>query len=402
VSKRGNGEGSIYPVPGGYRAFVWATRPDGTRYRKYVQRKTYEETQKAWLDLRAKVRSGPVVSNAPKLADFLDYWLTEVVQPNLAPLTASTYETFVRHYITPKLGGKRLDRLTVRDVRLWLNALRAECQCCAQGKDARRKTPRCCAIGRCCKRIVSERTIKDARAVLRSALNVAVSEDLLTKNPAAGIRLSAARTRKTKPWTVDEARRFLESARTEDDPLYAAYVLILVLGLRKGELLGITWEAVDLDAATLDVSWQLQRVKRQLHHRETKTRASDAVLPLPDICVTALRERRRIQQAARDRLGDAWIDTGFVFTTEHGTPFEPRNFDRRFATRCRRAGVRKITIHDMRHTCASFLAALDVHPRVAMQILRHSDIKVTMEIYTHIPSEQTRRALKRLSERLGR
>lgn len=402
MGKRGNGEGSIYPVAGGYRAFVWATRPDGTRYRKYVKRKTYEETQKAWLELRAKVRSGPVVSNVPKLADFLDYWLAEVVRPNLAPLTASTYETFVRHYITPRLGGKRLDRLTVRDVRLWLNALRTECQCCAQGKDARRTTPRCCAIGHCCKQVVSERTIKDARAVLRSALNVAVAEELITKNPAAGLRLSAARTRKTKPWTVDEARRFLESARSDGDPLYAAWVLILVLGLRKGELLGITWDAVDLEKATLDVSRQLQRVKGQLHHRETKTRASEAVLPLPDICVTALLERRRIQQADRERLGDAWIDTGFVFTTEHGTPFEPRNFNRRFETRCHRAGVRKITVHDMRHTCASLLAALDVHPRVAMQILRHSDFKVTMEIYTHVPSQQTRRALKRLSKSLSR
>lgn len=401
MSRRGNGEGSIYPVPGGYRAFVWVTTPDGTRKRKYVKRKTYEETRKAWLELHAKGQAGPVSSNVLKLADFMDYWLREVVEPELAPLTASTYETMVRLYIKPYLGAKRLDKIQVRDVRLWLNKLRRTCQCCAQDKDAKRKQPRCCAVRKCCSQFPSERTIKDARGVLRSVLNTAISEEIINKNPASAVRLSAKRKRKIQPWSVEEARSFLESARQDGDALYAAYVLILVLGLRKGELLGLTWDRVDLERAELDVSRQLQRVKRQLHHRETKTEASDAVLPLPDVCVGALRLRHASQEKARQRAGEAWIDSGFVFTTEHGTPFEPRNFNRRFDTRCQKAGVRKITIHNTRHTCASLLAALDVHPRVAMQILRHSDIKVTMEIYTHIPSEETRKALKRLGDSLG-
>jgi hypothetical protein len=95
----------------GYRTFVWVTSPDGTRKRKYVKRKTYEETHKAWLEQHAKVQAGPVSSNVPKLADFLDYWLREVVEPELAPLTVSTYETVVRLYIKPYLGTKRLDRI---------------------------------------------------------------------------------------------------------------------------------------------------------------------------------------------------------------------------------------------------------------------------------------------------
>lgn len=91
--------------------------------------------------------------------------------------------------------------------------------------------------------------------------------------------MSKPRTRKNKPWSVDEARRFLESARTSGDPLYAAYVPVLVLGLRKGEVLGPPWSAVNLDAGELEVTWQLQRVRRELLHRETKTEASDATLP---------------------------------------------------------------------------------------------------------------------------
>ncbi|MFF3911624.1 tyrosine-type recombinase/integrase [Streptomyces sp. NPDC001848] len=80
---------------------------------------------------------------------------------------------------------------------------------------------------------------------------------------------------------------------------------------------------------------------------------------------------------------------------------EPRNFTREFDRRCERAGVRRIRVHDTRHTCASLLAALDVHPRIAMQILRHSEIAVTMEVYTHVPSAETRRALRKLGKALG-
>ncbi len=93
-------------------------------------------------------------------------------------------------------------------------------------------------------------------------------------------------------------------------------------------------------------------------------------------------------------MGDSWINTGLVFTTRHGTPIEPRNFNRSFDRRIIKAEVSKITVHGTRKTCGSLLAALDVHPRVAMQILRHSKIAVTMEIYTEVPSAATRDALK--------
>jgi len=94
------------------------------------------------------------------------------------------------------------------------------------------------------------------------------------------------------------------------------------------------------------------------------------------------------------------INSDFVFTSAHGTPYEPRNFNRQFAVRCRKAEVGYIRVHDTRRTCASLLVALDVHPRVAMQILRHSQIAMTMEVYSVVPSAKTRSALKRLGKQL--
>jgi len=121
--------------------------------------------------------------------------------------------------------------------------------------------------------------------------------------------------------------------------------------------------------------------------------------PLPELCVAALKLRRDQQDADRSRTAGAWVDTGLVFITRHGTAVEPRNcsFDRCI----RRARVPRITVHGTRKTCGSQLAALDVHPRVAMQILRHSKIAVTMEIYTEVPSAATRAALRKLGQWLG-
>lgn len=347
--KRGNGEGSIYPYKNGFAAYARVTTPDGRKKRKYVYGKTRTEVHDKWIKLHAEAKE-----------------------------------------------------LTVRDVRTWVNDLLEQCQCCAQGKDARREEPRCCAVGRCCDQVPSRRTVQDSRAVLRSALTNAMTEELISKNVAGLVKVRSARKVKRDPWSVEEARKFLEAASTARDPLYAAYVLILVLGFRRGEVLGLTWQNVNLDAGEVTVQLQLQRIQRRLVHDETKTEASTAVLPLPAVCVTALQVRRKEQEAAKQAAGELWTDSDFVFTTRYGTSIEPRNFNRSFADRTSKAGIRRIRLHDTRHTCGSLLAALDVHPRIAMQILRHSKIAVTMEIYTHVPSEATRKALRRLGKHLGK
>ena len=136
----------------------------------------------------------------------------------------------------------RLDRLRVTDVQRWLNRLPTQCQCCAQGKDAKRSErgkARCCAVGKCCKAVPSARTIKDVRAVLRPALTSAMREEFVARNVAELVTTPKQRKRKIVPWSSEEARRFLESARADKDVMYAAFVLILVLGLRKGEVLGL-------------------------------------------------------------------------------------------------------------------------------------------------------------------
>uniref|UniRef100_A0A7L6BE97 Tyrosine-type recombinase/integrase n=1 Tax=Micromonospora robiginosa TaxID=2749844 RepID=A0A7L6BE97_9ACTN len=136
-------------------------------------------------------------------------------------------------------------------------------------------------------------------------------------------------------------------------------------------------------------------------HCDTKTQASDATLFLPDICLTALNLTQQQRNEAEAAAGKAWHESGLVLTTRFGTPIEPRNFQRSWQTRCEKADVTPITVHDARRTCATLLADLDVHPRVAMQVLRHARFAVTMEIYTQVTSTKTREALKRLGDSLS-
>ena len=421
VTRRGraNGEGSIFPYKGRYAAYVWVTTPEGERKRAWVYGKDRDEAHRKWIKLHARASQGPVPTTTPTVEVYLAGWLADVIKPNRELATYDQHEIMTRLYIAPWLGAKRLDRLTVRDVQKWLNSLAITCQCCAQGKDTRRPEGkrRCCATGQCCESYPGKRTVQAARNTLRAALSQATVDEIITRNVAslAKVPTPPKRRRRSSSWSVEEASQFLESALADHDPLYAAYVLTLVLGLRKGEILGLPWMAVDSSANEIDVSWQLQRIRKQLIHKK-RTKADDDqsgdVLPLPDICLAALELSRTWQGEAKEAAGERWkpvrlspsgiSSEGLVFTTAAGMNRDPRNFNRSFNSRCAKAGVRRIRVHDTRHTCASLLAALDVHPRVAMAILRHAQISITMEVYTEVPDEVTRAALKRLGDQLGR
>ncbi len=141
-------------------------------------------------------------------------------------------------------------------------------------------------------------------------------------------------------------------------------MLVLCLGLRRGEVLGLTWKSVDFETGEIYVDHQIQRAGRQILHRETKTEESDDFLPVPALCLKALRMRRARQVGDRKAAGELRQGShDLIFTTKYGTPIEPGDLTRMFALRARRAGVRVIPLRNTRHTCSSLLVALKVHPK---------------------------------------
>ena len=185
--------------------------------------------------------------------------------------------------------------------------------------------------------------------------------------------------RKVKPWSEDEARKFLGTAR--EDQLFALWAVALAIGLRRGEALGLRWADVDLTNGSVDIKTALLRVGSDLALREVKTESS-ASIPLPDELMTILRQHRR-EQLANPAVARG-NTLGLVFTTKNGTPLEPRNVNRGFESLCRRAGVRPIRLHDLRHSCATLLFTMGVDAATVQRILRHSSISVTTGTYVEV------------------
>lgn len=174
---------------------------------------------------------------------------------------------------------------------------------------------------------------------------------------------------------------------------------VLVLGLRRSEACGLHWSDVDLDKSTLRITRGLQHTGGALRELPTKTRRSRRTVPLPPVVAQALREHRDRQDMERANTRH-WQDTPYVFTSRVGTPLEPRTLTRTFHALCERIGLRRVRLHDLRHTCVSLLLALGVSPRVVMDIVGHSAIEMTMNVYAHVSLDNQRTALDLLNAQL--
>jgi integrase len=285
--------------------------------------------------------------------------------------TYAKYETMIRLYLRPGLGRHRLDRLSVAAVQAFFNG-----------------------------RLVagdSVAKVQVMRVVLGAALTRAMRQELVSRNVARLATLPAPPSQDRRPWSPDEAGQFLQAARR--DLLYAAFVFLLIYGLRRGEVLGLSWDDIDHDQGAIYVRRQVVRVGGQLYLGPVKTSAGVRELPLLGIAHDAL-----IQHESHQILGhlpNEWSRERLIFTTAGGRPVEPRNLARSFQRIIQGAGLRPIRLHDLRHTTASLLKRLAVDPKDAMVILGHSSIAVTLGIYTHGDENSRRDALARLDQLLS-
>ncbi|MQA87719.1 MAG: tyrosine-type recombinase/integrase [Streptosporangiales bacterium] len=398
--KRVNGEGSIWSRKDGrygYAAYVLTTAGTFKRVQGYAR--TYDDARRKLTELLRRADQGiPVASESWTVEEYLSYWLEHIARVERRPKTYQGYEGVVRLHLVPGLGKKKLDKLTARDVRVFVARVREACQCCRNGWDASRDEPRCCAKvpPECCASRLSVRMIQSIHAVLRNALQNAVREEIVPRNVAKLVTVTTPKYKINRGLTADQARRLLKAAR--DERLYALYVLALCLGLRRGELLGLRWEDIDLDAGTLEVVRTLQRVDGELRFVRPKTDDSERTVPLPGLCTEALREHRERQCIEQSEAGTTWRDHGLVFPSEVGTPMEPDNLRRSWGRVGTAAGLDRVRFHDLRHTCVTLLLNLGVPPQVVREIVGHSDIEVTMTIYAHASLDERRHALGKLDD----
>ncbi|MEV6795924.1 site-specific integrase [Streptomyces sp. NPDC051320] len=398
---RANGDGTVYQRKDSrWEAAGYVLAPGNTRRRIRVYGTTRKEAlAKLTEKIAASNRGLPIPSTQGSVAAYLTYWLENVAVHQLRENTHTRYTAVSRLYLIPGLGKKKLAKLTAKDVRTWLNQLRTTCQCCTRGLDTARDKPHCCATGKCCSKRLSPLTLAYVHSVLKSALEHAVREEEIPRNVARNVRTGTPRPRRFEPLTADEARRFLTAA--SGHRLQPLFELALHTGLRKGELLGLRWEDLNLTGGTASIRRTLQRTNTSgLTALPTKTQSSERRIALPTPCVVSLEQLRARQLQEREAAGAGWQHSGYLFTRPDGAPIEGSTLTRNFNTLLHRAGLRRIRFHDLRHSAATLLLEQGVELVVIKELLGHAHIGVTASVYAHVRLRLQRDAIDLLGHAL--
>lgn len=362
-TRRANGEGSfVRREDNRVELKVSVTLSDGSRKRVSVYGKDKAEALRKKKELLGKTEKGIDRSaERQSLAAFLATWLDDVCAPKLRPKTMRAYRYNVDRHIVPALGSRKLRELTPAMVQRFLNQLSASG--------------------------LSPRTVGQARAVLRAALNVAKAWGYVEANAAEPVNPPRIKRSPARSLTHDDARTLLDYAA--EDRIGPLLVVALNTGLRQGELLGLRWPDVDLDAGTLLVRNQAQKVKgadgrNEWRLVEPKSDAARRVIPLTPEAVAALRIQKDRVRELRMLAGNRWTAWGLVFPSSVGTPQDGPNVTNRLRVVLDKAGLPACTFHELRHSCATFLAAAGVHPKVMQALLGHTSANLTLTTYAHV------------------
>lgn len=286
-------------------------------------------------------------------------WLP-AIRATVRPLTFRLYELNVSR-VEPHIGSTRLQQLTPAT----LNQMYGELD-------------------------LAPSTVRVCHSVIRRALADAVKWNRLARNPADAADPPCARSAPMRTWTADELRRFLDHVR--EDRLYGAWHVLAMTGLRRGELLGLAWDAVDLDAGRLAITRTLVPGKGGPTLSEPKTATGKRNVALDPQTVAVLREHRKSRVAERLAWGPAYEDRGFVFARENGQPIGPEHFSATFKARAKAADLPTIRLHDLRHTHATLALRAGVHPKVVQERLGHASVAITLDTYSQRspPCKRTR------------
>lgn len=381
--RRSSGTGSIRQRGDTYTAYWWTLNSSGKRIQR--SKGGFQTKKAAQVHLNtvlSKVQSGEWKPDQPLTVQQLlvDHWLPSQMSRNRRPATLSQNRFVVNKWLVPYLGDHRASALTPAHVQTFVDELR---------------NPK--SIGR---RGLSPRSVQLAVGTLKSAYKFAVESELISRNPIANVRRPALQQRAMNSWSESQARRFL--TQTRGDAFAAAWALLLTRGLRRGELCGLRWEAIDLDAGTATILHTLVVVDGKVQTSTPKTSSGRRSIPLDDSLISLLTAHRKRQSEDRLRAGSAWTDTGYVFADQLGRPVSPEVISDCFDRLVKASDLPRIRLHDTRHTAASLMLASGVSVKVVQEMLGHSSPAITLAIYAHTTPSMGREAGEALSSALLR
>ena len=369
MKRRSNGDGSVYKRSNGnWSALATVTLVNGDKKRKCVTAKTRDAVMTKLRELlEQENRHIPYSDKDWTIAEYLDYWMTEIQIHRIRETTTASYSVAINNYIKPTLGNRKLQKLSASDVRRAMDVLH--------------------------ERGFSARTKLEFLRVLSSCLSCAMREEIISRNVAQLVEKPKHTPKKSIIWTAAQAFLFLQTAKSH--PQYIAFLLLLTYGMRRGEALGLRWNDIDFDSNVIHVRQQIDRINGVIKARDLKTANSRRELPLVPSVRAALFEHAKLLGITPPPFSHnpEYSTYGTVVSSRAGTPLEPRNLARIFYELIKKANLPRIRIHDTRHMAATFLKDLNVPVKDAQLILGHSNISTTLNIYQHGSPETQRTAM---------
>ncbi len=367
---RGHGEGSIYKQTDGR----WSAAITLENHkRKIFYGKTRKEVQEKLKKALHDQQQGKLI-NTPRqtVEQFLTQWL-EGHKTSIRSRTHERYEEYVRLHIVPVIGHIQLQKLTAQHVRaLYAKKL---------------------------KEGLSSTTVNNLHGVLHKALEDAVKWELVVKNVCQIVDPPRRAHYEITTLTMEQAQKLLETAKGHN--MEALFILALTTGMRRGEILALKWQDVSFIEKTIQVRRTFTRTPESRYvEAETKTKKSRRSIVLPQIVIDVLIQHRVHQAKARSEAGEHWQERDLVFCTSLGTPLNPNKVLERFKTLLKRAGLPHMRFHDLRHSAATILLTMRVHPKIVQELLGHNQISMTMDIYSHVLPTMQGDAMSKLNDAL--
>jgi integrase len=311
------------------------------------------------------------------LGSYLEDWL-ETIASTVKPATLYSYRRNLRLHVIDYVGGVALAKVGPMDLNRLYTLLLAEGRRDRQGG-------------------LSRRSVQYVHTILHRALKDAVRWERLIRNPAdaadppkptytndeVDLSTDTGNDTEIQAWFPEVLADFLDRSKGYGDRYYALWVLLSTTGARRGEMLGLRWSDVDLDAGTAAVRQTVIVVNHQVRIGSPKTQKSRRSLTLDPGTVKVLKEWRRRQMEEKMLLGPGYRDHDLIFNKPTGEPLHPERVSREFDRRIERWALPRITLHGLRHTWATMALARGVHPKIVQERLGHSVVGVTLDLYSH-------------------
>ena len=355
MARKANGQGHTYKVGNSYRTVIRCGDHSITAMATTAQdsRKKAKLKLESMPNILAKRSALPTARLT--IGTFLLSWLEEEHKHNIAHSTYKRYRALLVHHIEPVIGNLELQKTTPSDISKVISSMREAGQ--------------------------SPRSQQQARALLSVGLGEAENKGYIALNPVKKVRIPINRGREIEPLAIEEVKRLLETY--EGTYLSARLHIALLAGLRQGEALGLRWQDIDFDSATLEVRNQVQKIDGRLQLTGLKTDRSRRFIALTGGSVESLKQHRQIIENMRLACGDFWQENDLVFPHINGA-FHPAILDYNAWKRSLRlCGIKSRRLHDARHTAATLMYIQGVGIEVISRALGHSSSAITSKLYVH-------------------